>query len=59
MRRRSPRVTEQMAAWIKWLLNHGWFQHHIAGMFGINQGRVSEIKTGKRFAHVAPMPPES
>lgn len=38
-----------MAEEIKRLLGEGLLQHKIAARFGINQGRVSEIKTGKRF----------
>ena len=29
-------------------------QHEIAALLGINQGRVSEVLTGKRFASVPP-----
>lgn len=33
-----------------WLMRWaGTYQHDIAAHFGINQGRVSEILTGKRF----------
>jgi predicted XRE-type DNA-binding protein len=31
-------------------------QHQIAAIFGINQGRVSEVLSGKRFADDAPAP---
>lgn len=27
----------------------GRFQHHIAAEMGMNQGRISEVKNGKRF----------
>ena len=54
-RRRSPRVSREMAAKIKTLLKTGMAQHDIAARFGINQGRVSEINTGKhRHADVEP-----
>lgn len=53
-RRRSPRVTEEMAAEIKTMLMTGMAQHDIAAHFGINQGRVSQINTGERFADVQP-----
>jgi len=33
-------------------LADGEKQHDIAADFGINQGRISEINTGQRFAHV-------
>jgi len=29
------------------LLEDGWFQHQIAALYGVNQGRVSEIKNRK------------
>ncbi|MEQ9178532.1 MAG: hypothetical protein RIF44_07410 [Nitratireductor sp.] len=48
-RRRSPVVTPDMAARIKYLLNLGLTQHDIAARFKINQGRVSEIKTGMKY----------
>ncbi len=54
MRRVSPDVTPQMAAEIKRYLLNNMAQHEIAAMFKINQGRVSEIKTGKKFGDVMP-----
>jgi hypothetical protein len=51
----SPAVTPEMAAKIKHYLITDMAQHDIAAMFKINQGRVSEIKTGKKFGDVAPM----
>ena len=53
-RKRSPRVTNEMAARIKRLLLEKMMQHDIAARFGINPGRVSEIKTGRRFGDVSP-----
>lgn len=53
-RRRSPGVTPEMAAKIKFLLGLGLTQHDIAARFGINQGRVSEINTGMIFPGVEP-----
>ncbi len=48
--RRSPYVTAKMASAIKWMLARTTLaQHQIAARFNINQGRVSEISTGKRF----------
>lgn len=53
--RSSPPVTDEMAAHIKFLINHyAMAQHHIAALCGVNQGRVSEIKNGHKFADVAP-----
>lgn len=45
-------LTQEMAAKIKQRLAEGVAQHDIAAEFHINQGRVSEIKTGRRFADV-------
>ncbi|AJC81580.1 hypothetical protein IE4803_CH04446 [Rhizobium etli bv. phaseoli str. IE4803] len=53
-RKRSPRVTAEMAACIKRLLSEKMMQHDIAARFGINPGRVSEIKMGRRFSEVRP-----
>lgn len=54
-RRRTPRLTAQHAAVIKLLAQStDLMQHEIAAKLGINQGRVSEVVTGKRFAHVPP-----
>jgi predicted XRE-type DNA-binding protein len=51
-RRRSPKVTPDMAAKIKRYLLENLNQHDIAAMFQINQGRISEIKNGSKFADV-------
>lgn len=54
-RRSSPSVDGKMAALIKTLLKRGQHnQHQIAAHFKINQGRVSEINTGKKHAGVPP-----
>lgn len=50
---RGPRLTAEIAARIK----HLWAttdlkQHEIAARFGINQGRVSEVLSGKRSPNV-------
>lgn len=42
-------ITAVMASQMKLLRQHGLYQHQIAALFQINQGRVSEIITGKRF----------
>ena len=56
----SPRLTEERAAHIKWLwANTPLNQAQISAALGaINQGRVSEVLTGKRFADVQPEPYE-
>jgi len=41
-------LTAQDIADIKARLRQGEYQHHIAADYGLNQGRISEIKTGKR-----------
>ena len=53
----SPRLTREIAGWIKWLwINTPLNQAQISAHLGaINQGRVSEVITGKRFADVAPL----
>lgn len=54
MKRKSPVVTQDMAAKIKRYLLEDMAQHDIAALFKINQGRVSEIKNGKKFGNVLP-----
>lgn len=60
-KRVSPPVDPEMAAKIKYLVKQGHVQHQIAARFGINQGRVSEIKNGKAFKGIPPdaKPPEN
>lgn len=54
MRKRST-LTAEIAAKIKRLATENrYFQHEIAAIVGVNQGRVSEVLTGKRFAEVRP-----
>lgn len=49
-RKRSPRLSKAMADRIRSLRRLGMMQHDIAAKIGVNQGRVSEVLTGKRFA---------
>ena len=53
-RKSSPRLTAEISAKIKSLLQYTALNHaQIAAMLGgINQGRISEVKTGKRFSGV-------
>lgn len=53
---RSPRLTAKLAAHIKWLWKHTPMnQAQISAALGaINQGRVSEVVQGRRFADVQP-----
>jgi len=49
-RKPSPPITPEMAAQIRHLKKtKNLYNHQIAAMFGINQGRVSEVLTGKKF----------
>jgi hypothetical protein len=41
---------------IKSRLKRGEHQHDIAARFGLNQGRISEIKNGHLFADIPPPP---
>lgn len=50
---KTPILTPEQAAMIKARLIKGEFQHRIAADFDVNQGRISEIANGKRFAYVA------
>lgn len=45
----SRRLSLQDAIEIWQLSVKGWLQHHIAAKLGLNQGRVSEVLSGKRF----------
>ena len=47
-------VTPDMISIIKLARRLGYYTHVIAAFFGINQGRVSEVNTGKRGAGVPP-----
>lgn len=53
---RSPSriLTASDAAIIKARILLGEFLNRIAADFDVNPGRISEIKTGKRFADVPP-----
>lgn len=51
----SPALTPALAREIKRLAAPGQLmQHQIAALLGINQGRVSEVLSGKRFPDVTP-----
>lgn len=53
----KTRLTATIAAKIKYLAaTTALMQHQIAALLGINQGRVSEVLSGKRFPDVAPAP---
>jgi transcription antitermination factor NusG len=42
-------ISADTAPIVKLALRMGYYQHIIAGYFKDNQGRVSEIKNGKRY----------
>lgn len=48
----SPDITEHMAALIKGMLARGDSHASIAAFFGVNMGRVADIKARRRFHHV-------
>lgn len=55
----TPPLTAELASKAKTLVLHfGLKQHQAAAILGLNQGRVSEVLTGKRFPGVAPYPPD-
>lgn len=49
-RRPSRTLTSEQVTLVKRLLLAGELQHRIAAQFDVNQGRISEISTGKRRA---------
>lgn len=60
-RKRHGGITAQTASIVKRALREGYLQHVIAAYFADNQGRVSEIKQGKRHVEVQPvdqLPPD-
>lgn len=48
------KLTAEQVAVIKARIIRGDYQHRIAADFDLNQGRISEIANGKRFADVPP-----
>lgn len=50
----AKNLTARDIADIKARLRQGEYQHHIAADYGLNQGRISEIKTGKRALSASP-----
>lgn len=55
-RKRAPLTEDTIRAiWAR--LRSGEFQHDIAADLGLNQGRVSEVNTGKRGAHITGLSP--
>lgn len=59
--KRSTNLDDAMIAVAKLALRLGYYQHEVAAYFGINQGRISEVNTGKRGGEVSPsdyLPPD-
>lgn len=51
----SPKVSPEMAAHIKFLVRERkLYQHQVAALCGINQGRVSEVMNGHMHGDVPP-----
>lgn len=48
----GKKLTPEHVSIIKARIAQGEFQHRIAADFDLNQGRISEIATGKRFASI-------
>ena len=48
----ANKLTDETIRNIWMRLRSGEHQHDIAAAFGLNQGRVSEINTGKRGGHI-------
>jgi len=55
--RKRARLTDDVIRKIWERLKMGHFQHDIAADLGINQGRISEVKTGKRGNHITGLLP--
>jgi predicted XRE-type DNA-binding protein len=54
-RKDSPPITPEKAALIKFLVRaKGLYQHQVAALLEINQGRVSEVINGKCHPNVEP-----
>ena len=54
MKRYRSKLNNETITKIKLRLADGDFQHDIAADLGINQGRISEIKTGKKCSPQQP-----
>ncbi len=55
-RKPSPKLKDTDVIEIKKRLQKGEFQHRIAADYDVNPGRISEINTGKAWAHIYPSP---
>jgi hypothetical protein len=48
-------LSREDAAVVKGMLERGDRQHDIAAWFGVNGGRIADIRTGKKFDDVDPI----
>lgn len=55
--RNRAKLTDEIIRAIWNRLKRGDYQHDIAADLGINQGRISEVKTGKRGGHITGLRP--
>ncbi|OWV72202.1 hypothetical protein ATY77_11835 [Rhizobium sp. R634] len=51
-------ISESDASLIKGMIDRGDRHHDIAAFFGLNQGRIAEIKDGTRFPNTAAANPD-
>jgi hypothetical protein len=51
-------ITERDVALIRGMIERGDRHHDIAAFFGLNQGRIAEIKDGSRFPDVVTASPD-
>ena len=54
----TPPMTAELASKALALLRLGYHQHQVAALLGVNQGRISEVNTGKRFSSAKPCEPD-
>lgn len=55
----TPPMSAELASQAITLVKHyGLKQHQAAAVLGVNQGRISEVLTGKRYMGVKPCPPD-
>jgi predicted XRE-type DNA-binding protein len=52
----TPPMSAELASKALALVGLGFKQHQAAAILGVNQGRISEVVTGKRFIGVKPCP---
>ena len=55
--RERAKLTDDIIRKIWSRLSKGEYQHDIAADLGVNQGRISEVKTGKRGSHITGLRP--